>query len=174
MLCLIFVGMFSSRITLQNMKFDKVEVEKHLDKIENHCMIMVNDIHLALNESRIRYNLVRYEDIALDPTSYAKSIYKVVKFPYNEFVDSWVKKSTTSVNSSQIDNPYGTSRNSTEAAFSWLDHLSLNLTREVESRCERAMTLLGYRRLSLEETTNNRIDLVLEKVPEKVKTLLVK
>lgn len=54
--------------------------------------------------------ILRYEDVALDPKSYAKKIYEKFNLDYPENIDSWINQNTHNDQKSGKMNIYDTRR----------------------------------------------------------------
>lgn len=103
-----------------------------------------------------RVHLVRYEDLALDPTRAARLLLQqlglvhppglaryLAQHTARDQARRMLSKKTGRVEASR--DPYGTARNSTAAAFAWTASLTRAAVLEIQTACSAAMAGLGYR-----------------------------
>ncbi|XP_035690770.1 carbohydrate sulfotransferase 1-like [Branchiostoma floridae] len=114
---------------------------------------------------RGRYALVRYEDVAADPSTMAEKIYNFLGIPLPDEVTDWIEKNTKGHH--HIFSKYQTNRNSQATLDTWRHKLVFSSVSKVQSRCHNIMTELGYRLVyNASELTNMTNILVEEPSPE--------
>ena len=111
---------------------------------------------------RDKYLLVRFEDLANAPVAVAEKIYNFLNITMPDPVYKWIQHNTQG---STEDDVYSVSKNSRTTAVKWRQALSLKQVLYVQSYCETAMGLLGYRTVATEESLRNMTSNVTELWP---------
>jgi hypothetical protein len=84
---------------------------------------------------------VRYEDLCLDPSATARTIYDFLGLPLPTPVTDWIARNTRT---GDRRDRYGTARNSREMPEVWKRQLTAREIAEVDEICAPLMRLLGY------------------------------
>ena len=85
-------------------KFVQGQLVENPGVLDNGCgdlaqdLPLLKEIHNSLDSGNghllDNYKLVRYEDVALDPSAWVKSMYKFLKTPIHKNVLKWIKENT--------------------------------------------------------------------------------
>ncbi|XP_026221799.1 carbohydrate sulfotransferase 1 [Anabas testudineus] len=123
-----------------------------LSQITSTCKDMAASVETGMQRPvwlRGRYLLVRYEDLALNPTEKATEIYKFVGLEMEDRVQMWIAKNTnTNLSSpSEWNYRYSTTRDSRATAESWRLRLGFDIVRAVQNLCNNTLALLGYKQV---------------------------
>ncbi|XP_066290383.1 carbohydrate sulfotransferase 1-like isoform X2 [Branchiostoma lanceolatum] len=112
-----------------------------------------------------RYALVRYEDVAADPSTMAQKIYNFLGIPLSDEVTEWIDKNTKGRH--HIVSKYQTNRNSQATLDTWRHKLIFSSVSRIQNRCHNIMAKLGYRPVhNVGELTNMTNILVEAPSPE--------
>lgn len=84
--------------------------------------------------------VVRYEDLSVDPFTYARSLYKFYGLDFHANVEKYLETHTKN----DVGGVWSTYRNSKAAPFHWRTDLDFEEVEEIQSACARAMKLWGY------------------------------
>ncbi|XP_002734764.1 carbohydrate sulfotransferase 1-like [Saccoglossus kowalevskii] len=99
-----------------------------------------------------RYKIVRYEDLASDPITIAKDIYKFLHMDIPYEVTSWIEENTK--NEEQNEGRLKRSRNSSATAESW-NVLSYQEAKCIQSVCTDIIEVMDYKMLTSETELQN-------------------
>ncbi|XP_078258210.1 carbohydrate sulfotransferase 7 [Rhinoraja longicauda] len=101
---------------------------------------------------RRRYLTIRYEDLVLEPVEGLRTLYTFANLTVTPATEQYVLNMTRGVGYSS-DNPFLiSSRDAKEAIGAWKKRLSLWQIEQVEQKCQKAMTLLGYQTKNQDNT----------------------
>lgn len=112
----------------------------------------------------LRYLLVRYEDLGLQPEETARRIFKFLQLTYHKSVASFVRDHT-SINRKTKKKPstYSTYRDSKSTTFAWRGALNFTTLEEIQNVCREPLSYLKLRVFETEEDyTNATIPVLLE------------
>ena len=147
-------GMLNSILKLSEPRSKKF-IKGQIQVVTSCCNDNVKDFEYLLNDKpSFSYNLIRYEDLALNPVYYTKLIYETVNFPHSDDVYNWIKLATDQ-NVSDIENAnvLATRRkDSKNVPFKWISQLQLHLITEIEEKCSKMMDMAGYKRVATQLT----------------------
>ncbi|XP_053645441.2 carbohydrate sulfotransferase 5-like [Cherax quadricarinatus] len=92
-----------------------------------------------------RYILIRYEDVALDPSRYVRSIYNFTELPYTKVVAHNVATLTLGMYDDAFQShPYSTNKNSTEVVYRWRTSLPYSEMEKIQAECHDVLQAYGY------------------------------
>ncbi|XP_053645442.1 carbohydrate sulfotransferase 6-like [Cherax quadricarinatus] len=92
-----------------------------------------------------RYTLIRYEDVALDPSRYVRSIYNFTELPYTKVVAHNVATLTLGMYDDTFQShPYSTNKNSTEVVYRWRTSLPYSEMEKIQAECHDVLQAYGY------------------------------
>ena len=93
-----------------------------------------------------KLTLIKYEDLATDPTNSAKLLLKRTGIPYSATVRRFLQTHTNStISESSKRNPYTTTRNSKSIAFEWIQTLNKSDIFQVQNICGDLLRELNYK-----------------------------
>ena len=100
-----------------------------------------------------RYHMLRYEDLARNPTGTLRRVYKMAGLSMVNTTLQWIKLHTGEGRSSVVDekNNYSTNRNSKTLVDKWRLEVDPCLVNIIEDSCRSVMKLLGYKLLNRSE-----------------------
>ncbi|XP_040831840.1 carbohydrate sulfotransferase 3 [Ochotona curzoniae] len=119
--------------------------EEEVQRLRGNCESIRLSAELGLQQPawlRGRYMLVRYEDVARSPLQKAREMYRFAGIPLTPQVEDWIQKNTQVAHGSGI---YSTQRNSSEQFNKWRFSMPFKLAQVVQTACEPAMRLFGYK-----------------------------
>ncbi|XP_060779730.1 carbohydrate sulfotransferase 1-like [Neoarius graeffei] len=125
---------------------DKQPHNVDLTQIKRTCEDMMTSVDIGLKKPawlQGRYLLVRYEDLAFNPETKAKEIYKFLDLDIDNKVLTWLSQNTNDTSSAKSQ--YSTSRDSKITAESWRLHLGFDIVKTVQTLCNTTLDLLGYK-----------------------------
>ncbi|CBY37415.1 unnamed protein product [Oikopleura dioica] len=151
-------GMLNSRLRIS--RIQKHETDKGAEitkKVIGICKKIVENIK-TITSSHFMHSrtiILRYEDVALDPKSYAKKIYEKFNLHYPENIDSWINQNTHNDQKSGKMNIYDTRRESAKIAFDWRNSRSnrkmpYQFLQPLQKGCAEMLNLTGYRTFASE------------------------
>jgi len=129
------------------------------------CDNLLNDVTTA-KELRIKYpgriQLLRYEDLCVDPVNTTRTLLDFLSLPWVESISSFLQSHTSKdtpkvyVNkmANKIErrrNAYGTARNSIATAIAWKKEFGWDAVKDVQDKCGGFMDIMGYRKLEEEK-----------------------
>jgi len=152
-------GMLNSRLRISRIqKHEKDKGAEITQKVIGQCERIVENIKTITNSHFMhsRTIILRYEDVALDPKSYAKKIYEKFNLDYSENIDNWITKNTHIDQKSGKMNFYDTRRESAKIAFDWRNPRSnrkmpYEFLQPLQEGCAEMMSLTGYRSFASED-----------------------
>lgn len=101
-----------------------------------------------------RYLLTRYEDLVRDPLGHLAEWYHFTGLTSSRRLEAWVYNithwPTGSADRSSV-NPLGIQRNAEVVSQAWRKQLNFQEVKEVQSMCQLAMQVFGYRQVESEE-----------------------
>ncbi|XP_076068006.1 carbohydrate sulfotransferase 1-like isoform X2 [Oratosquilla oratoria] len=123
------------------------------------CQDMHEDFHAALQLRKDfpgRVYILRYEDLALNPSNKTASLLDHLGFDFDPKMKSFLASHTTK----NFDKPWSTTRESATRVTYWASKLPIGVVSDIQKVCKDAMAELGYR--SVNSTNNITVDSVLE------------
>ena len=109
-----------------------------------------NNLHLKnLNSIIFVFRIVRYEDLADEPTSQSKDLLEFFGFQMHPSIESFLE-SHTKKGQEQVS-PWSTFRDSKSAPYHWKKDLSFEEIIKIQGVCAEALKLWGYRTYSTKE-----------------------
>lgn len=119
--------------------------EEFLLSVKTTCESAVLNHH-AYRSKPDKFKIIRYEDVAYDPQTWARRIHEFAGIEFNQEVDDWIEENTNI----QGLNPYGSTRNSSKTAENWRNLVNdkfLKMIFTVEEYCGGMMEIYGYRKI---------------------------
>ncbi|XP_043289779.1 carbohydrate sulfotransferase 5-like [Venturia canescens] len=107
------------------------------------CNDMVSDFMVSVQLAKKypqTFRVVRYEDLSVDPFTYARSLYKFYGLDLHPNVQKYLETHTKN----DVGGLWSTYRNSKTAPFHWRNDLDYEEVEEIQSVCSHAMKLWGY------------------------------
>lgn len=145
------------------------------------CDNLLNDVMTA-QQLRLRFpgriQLIRYEDLCVDPVNSTRTMLDFLDLPWVESISSFLQSHTSKdtakvyVNkmANRIErrrNAYGTARNSKATAIAWKKEFGFDSVMDVQDKCGTFMDLMGYTKI-IEEKELETEELPLVKTAEEV------
>ncbi|KAI8505146.1 Carbohydrate sulfotransferase 1 [Branchiostoma belcheri] len=118
-----------------------------------------------------RYALVRYEDVAANPSAMAEKIYNFLGIPLPDEVMQWIDKNTKG--SHHIVNKYQTNRNSRASLDTWRHKLVFSSVSRIQDRCRPIMAKLGYRPVNSTRELTNMTNILIEEPSPEIANLII-
>lgn len=122
-------------------------------------------LHQMPQALRRRYLLTRYEDLVRDPLGQLAEWYRFTGLTSSRRLEAWAYNIThwpTSNADRTSFNPLGVQKNADVVSQAWRKHLDFQEVKEVQSTCQLAMQVFGYRQVeSVEELRDLTLGLVL-------------
>ncbi|KAG8438818.1 hypothetical protein GDO86_005130 [Hymenochirus boettgeri] len=118
-----------------------------LSQITTTCTDLSNSVETGFSRPlwlKGKYMLVRYEDLARDPVTKAKEMYKFIGLEWKVKVQKWIEQNTKGYVGLTRNFKFSTSRNAAETAENWRLHLGLGLVHALQQICNVTLSLLGY------------------------------
>ncbi|XP_078055834.1 carbohydrate sulfotransferase 3-like [Mustelus asterias] len=137
--------------------------DEEVGKLRGNCENLRNSAQLGLSQPawlKDRFMLMRYEDVALEPMRRAYEMYRFAGIPITPEVKKWIYTNTQTSQGS--DNLYSTHKNSSEQFEKWRLVLPFKIAQVVQTVCEPAMKLFGYKLAKDAETLANKSASLLE------------
>lgn len=107
------------------------------------CNDMVSDFKAAkilMKKYPTQFNVIRYEDLSLNPYNMTDDILKFYGLPFHQQVKNFLDSHTRE----SIGPLMSTFRDSKRTAFRWMQKLSFSEIQRIQSNCAEAMSLWGY------------------------------
>jgi len=107
------------------------------------CEMMVADYHQAAHLRLFyphRFTVLRYEDLASDPTNVAQSIFDWLQLPWMPEVERYIDGHTKR----DLDTPWSTFKKVGSRVSAWKNDSSWRQTHHVQQVCRQALDLYGY------------------------------
>lgn len=100
-----------------------------------------------------RHYMIRYEDLAKDPTETLRRVYKMAALEMTNTTLQWVRRHTGEAKISETDqkNEFSTMRNSKAVIDKWRFEIDPCVVDVVEESCSSVMKILGYKPISRSE-----------------------
>ncbi|XP_077547775.1 carbohydrate sulfotransferase 5-like [Haemaphysalis longicornis] len=87
---------------------------------------------------------VRHEDLATDTYNTTEKMFRALGLPYTAFVRRFIETHTRETNPKVRLNPYATSKNSSDVAYSWKSRLGSADVKRINKECLNVIRRLGY------------------------------
>lgn len=116
------------------------------DNLSTVCNDMMFDYHSASSlqmKYPLRFKVIRYEELSLNPFKITEEILKFYGLPFNEMVRKYLESHTKQ----HIGNIYSTFRDSALTPFRWMQNLTYEEIDEIQTGCSRSMELWGYKKM---------------------------
>jgi len=94
-----------------------------------------------------RYHMLRYEDLAGNPTETLRRLYKIAGLTMVNRTLEWIELHTTGSGNIPRD-PYSTKRNSKASVDNWRFEIDPCVVNIIEHSCRSVLKLLGYKLLN--------------------------
>ncbi|XP_078000037.1 carbohydrate sulfotransferase 1-like [Glandiceps talaboti] len=148
--------MYKNKIeALKNKTIQEAGLVEHLKQYCQRVSEMVKYSRTLPSWLHGRYKIVRYEDVAMDPTGGTEGIYHFLGMSLPVEVSRWISENTKFA--TKTTSNMATKKNSTEAAQSWRSKLLFEDVKIVQSLefCSEMMDLMEYKMLNTEDEMKN-------------------
>ncbi|XP_019613956.1 PREDICTED: carbohydrate sulfotransferase 1-like [Branchiostoma belcheri] len=161
-------GVISSRIALsrKNVSLLQSTLNTKVDReeVRELCDSMVRNAQPYKTEEswvRGRYALVRYEDVGLQPLDMMDKLYNFIGVKPQANISEWIKAHTkTAKRKRDRNDPFGTIKDPVQACNQWRLKLTLDEVKLIQSQCQEAMSMFGYKDvISAKQMSNKSVDL---------------
>ncbi|XP_077985185.1 carbohydrate sulfotransferase 1-like [Glandiceps talaboti] len=160
-------AVFNSRSTLQMVNKDFTR-RGGGDEILQYCEDVERNLMIARNSPDVfndKYLIVRYEDVASDPLTEMRRMYKYFDLDEDESVIYWISNNTDS----NAKSKFSTSKKSQQTVEQWRTTISMDEVLTIQRKCGNMMEMLGYQNVSDISHLRNLENTLLSRVQSRLK-----
>lgn len=117
------------------------------------CQDMISDFQASqylTDKYPLRFKVIRYEDLSLNPFKKTKEILDFFELPFHENIKQFLRTHTIYSDGNSMSR----FRESKNTALSWLHHITSVELNQTQSECGKALDLWGYRKVNTKNELN--------------------